>query len=90
MEWEVVHTPGLFVITLDYGVKAFLRYSLDGDVLIIELTYTPEKFRGRGLAEELTRKVVEYAKIRKLKIRPQCSYAAMFFSKHPEFQDLLE
>lgn len=90
MEWEVVHTPGLFFIALDYGVKAFLRYSLDGDVLIIELTYTPEKYRGRGLAEELTRKVVEYAKIRKLKIRPLCSYATLFFNKHLEYQDLLE
>ena len=90
MEWEVVHTPGLFFITLDYGVKAFLRYSLDGDVLIIESTYTPEKFRGRGLAEVLTRKVVEYAKIKTLKTRPLCSYAVMFFKKHPEYQDLLE
>lgn len=90
MEWEVTHTPGLFSITLDYGVKAFLRYSLDGDVLIIEVTCTPEKYRGRGLAEELTRKVVEYAKINKLKVRPLCSYAAMFFNKHLEYQDLLE
>jgi predicted GNAT family acetyltransferase len=84
MKWEVVHTPGLFFITLDYGVKAFLRFSLDGDVLIIELTHTPEKYRGKGLAEVLTRKVVEYAKMRKLKIRPLCSYAAMFFNKHLE------
>jgi len=90
MEWEVVHTPGLFYVPLDSGVKAFLRYSQDSDVLIIESTYTPEKYRGRGLAEELTRKVVEYAKIRKLKIRPRCSYAAMFFNRHLEFQDLLE
>jgi predicted GNAT family acetyltransferase len=90
MERKVMHTPGLFFITLDDGVKAFLKYSVEGDVLIIELTYTPEKYRGRGLAAELTRKVIEYAKIRKLKVRPLCNYAAMFFHKHHEYQNLLE
>jgi predicted GNAT family acetyltransferase len=90
VEREIKHTPGLFFITLDDEAKAFVKYSLDGDVLVIELTYTPEKYRGRGLAAELTQKVVEYAKIKKLKVRPKCNYAAMFFQKHHEYQSLLE
>ena len=90
MKREVIHTPGLFFVDLEYGVKAFLKYSLDGNVLIVELTYTPKKYRGKGLAEELTRKAIEYAKIKKLKIKPLCNYAAMFFQKHPEYQNLLE
>ena len=90
MEWEIVHTPGLFFIPLNSGVKASLRYSVDGDVLSIESTFIPEEYRGRRLAEVLTRKVVEYAKMRQLKVRPLCSYAAMFFNKYLEFQGLLE
>ena len=86
----VAHIPGLFYITLDKKEKAFLTYSIEGNTMILESTYTPEKYRGMQLAEEMTRKAVEYAKLKKMKIRPLCSYAVVFFQKHPEYKELLE
>jgi predicted GNAT family acetyltransferase len=87
---DVDHIPGLFFITLDQKEKAFLTYSIEGNTMILESIYTPEKYRGMQLAEEMTRKAVEYAKLKKMKIKPLCSYAVMFFQKHPEYKELLE
>jgi len=42
------------------------------------------------LAEVMTKKAVEYAKLKEMKIRPLCSYAVLFFQKHPEYKGLLE
>ena len=90
MKREVVHIPGLFFVKLDHQEKAFLKYSIEGETMILESTYTPEKYRGMQLAEEITKKAIEYAKLKKMKIRPLCSYAAAFLQKHPEYEELLE
>lgn len=87
---NVNHIPRLFFITLNQKEKAFLTYSIEGNIMILESTYTPEKYRGMQLAEEMTRNAVEYAKLKKMKIRPLCSYAVGFFQKHPEYKELLE
>ncbi len=86
----IKHVPGLFFIPLASGERAFLRYSLDGEVLVIEVTYTPASHRGQGLAEALTREVIGYAMDNRWKIRPLCSYAVQFFHRHPEYRDAVE
>ena len=86
---KVSHTSGLFFIILNGKEKAFLRYSIEGNTMVFESTYTPEKYRGMGLAEKLTEKAVAYAKEKGLKIRPDCSYAVSFFQKHSEYKELL-
>ena len=55
----------------------------------MESTYTPEKYRGIGLAEKIIEKAVSFAKEKELKIRPACIYAVSFFQKHPEYEKLL-
>lgn len=89
MERRVSHSQGIFFITLDHEEKAFLRYSIDGNTMILEDTYTPENYRGLGLAEKITKKAIEYAKERKFKVRPVCSYAVSFLQKHTEYKELL-
>ncbi len=87
MDQQILHNPGLFFILLDGGKNAFLRYSIEGDIMIIESTYTPEKYRGMRFAEKLTQKALEYAKEKQLKVRPVCSYAIKFFKEHDEYKD---
>lgn len=88
MTLQILHNPGLFFIVLDGGKNAFLRYSMEGDVMVIESTYTPERYRSQGLAAKITREALKYAKEQQLKVRPVCSYAARFFRDHQEYHDL--
>ncbi|MFH0748380.1 MAG: GNAT family N-acetyltransferase [Candidatus Bathyarchaeota archaeon] len=90
MKREVSHTSRFFYITLEDKEKAFLKYSINGKTMILESTYTPEKYRAMGFAEEITKKAIEYAQEKKLKIKPACSYATNFFQRHPEYKELLE
>ena len=89
MERGVSHRPGLFFINLGPGRTAYLRYSMEDGVMILESTYAPDEYRGMGLAGKITEKAVTYAKEHGLKIKPVCSYSVQFFKKHTEYKELL-
>ncbi len=89
-ERQVIHRQNVFFINLGLGKKVYLRYTIDGNIMVFESTYTPEEYRGKGLAAKVTEKAIEYAREKKLKVRPVCSYSARFFEQHPEDKDLLE
>jgi hypothetical protein len=86
---EVRRTADKFLIRLAPGEYAYIKYRLEGGIMYIDSTFTPEEYRGRGLAAELTNAAIEYARKNALKIVPNCSYAASYFEKHPEYRDLL-
>ena len=88
-ERKISHRPGLFFINLGPGKTAYLRYSTEDGVMILESTYTPEEHRGLGLAGKIMEKAAMYAREHGLKIRPVCSYSAQFFKKHTEYKELL-
>lgn len=70
------------------GSTAFLDYAEQGDVMILLHTFVPTALRGQGLAAILTQAAIETARQEKKKIDPQCSYAAAFLEKHPEYADI--
>jgi len=76
-----LHKPGLFFIRLDRGVYAYLRYRIEEKNMYIESTYTPEQFRGKGLAAKLMEEAISYAKSQGFKIVPLCSYAKYYLEK---------
>lgn len=63
---------------------------LNDNTVIINHTVVDSSLRGQGIASLLMEEVVKYLKEFNLKVRPSCSYAAMWFEKHPEYNDLLE
>jgi predicted GNAT family acetyltransferase len=71
------------------GHQAVADCDLTGDILTVQHTFVPPELRGQGIAEELTREALAWAKANKKKVVPQCSYTAAFFRKNPEFADLL-
>lgn len=77
-----------FAATVD-GHECELDYRIEGAVLTILHTGVPAAVGGRGIAAELTRATLEFARAGNLKIYPACSYAAVFFRRHPEYADLL-
>ncbi len=77
-----------FAATVD-GQECELDYRIEGGVLTILHTGVPSAVGGRGIAAQLTRATLEFARAENLKIYPACSYAAVFFRRNPQYADLL-
>jgi predicted GNAT family acetyltransferase len=86
---EVIRTEDSFYMFLPGSEKAVVKYRLKGREMLIISTYTPQEHRGKGIAEKLMDEAVKFAKSKKLKIMPVCSYAVHYFEKHPELKNLL-
>ena len=69
--------------------KAWLIYEVrEGRMRLLE-TYTPPRYRGRGIARRLVEKAIEIAREKGLVIEPVCSYTVYYFWKHPEARGVL-
>ena len=90
-EYHVIHRPKInkFLVRLVPGKYAYLGYKVEGGKFYIETTYTPEEYRGRGIAAYLTRVAIEWAREKGLKVVPVCSYAVYFFKKNKDLWDVL-
>ena len=88
-EIEHIERRKRFQIRLTYGKASFLKYDIKDGKMFIEETYTPPEYRGRGLATKLMEAALKYAEERNLKIVPKCSFAEVYFKKHPEKIDML-
>lgn len=90
MAYEIHHDPvaGRFTTVME-GIEAEVNYHYDGDVIVISHTGVPRPIEGRGIASELVRAVFEFARDAGKKVRPACSYAAMWVQKHTQYADLL-
>ena len=79
---------GRFHATIE-GHKAELTYGLDGGRMTIDHTGVPGAIGGRGVAADLVRAALEFARSEELKVVPACSYAAAYIQRHPEYADLV-
>ena len=53
-------------------------------------TFVEEALRGQGVADELARAALAFARQEKLKVKTSCTFMAGFVSRHPtEYADLL-
>lgn len=77
-----------FVAELD-GHQAELHYELDNGVMRLVHTGVPAAIGGRGVAGNLVRNALDFARAQGYKVRPDCSYAAAYFQRHPDQGDLL-
>lgn len=71
------------------GQRCVLDYELSGDRMSIVHTGVPGEVGGRGIAATLTEAAVAAARSEGWKIAPLCSYARVWFERHPEHADLL-
>jgi hypothetical protein len=72
------------------GETAYLEFDLDSAGWITLLhTEVPEVLRGQGIAGELAKTGLEYARDNQLKVDVVCPLVANYISKHPEFQPLV-
>lgn len=82
---------GRFIAHVPGGGNALLTYT-HSQPMVIDLlsTYVPARVRGRGIASELMRTAVAYAREQGYRVVPSCSYAVEWFERHPEERDLIE
>jgi uncharacterized protein len=72
------------------GHEAELIYRQQGVRLIIDHTGVPDAIGGRGIAGELVKAALDYARAEGLRVVPACSYSAAYIQRHPEYADLVD
>ena len=66
--------------------EAVLEYQRQGRRVTFTHTFVPPPLRGRGLAEELTRAGLEWARETGLAVDSTCSYVSRFLERYPEYR----
>lgn len=79
------HNPAesRFEATVD-GLLSVADYRREPGRAVFTHTFVPPALRGRGIAEQLVRAGLAWARAEKLQVVPQCSYVAVFLQRHPE------
>ena len=72
------------------GHEAELVYRRQDGRLLIDHTGVPQAIGGRGVAGELVRAALDYARAEGLRVVPLCSYSAEYIQRHPEYADLVD
>ena len=78
---------GRWTVDID-GQLALLDYTIEDGVMTIRHTEVPKALGGRGIAGELVRAALEFARAEGYRVRPACEYAVAWMAKHPEYEDL--
>jgi uncharacterized protein len=88
---DIRHQPALgrFHTEVD-GHACILDYALADGRMRIRHTVVPQAVGGRGIAAGLVRAALDWARASGLRVVADCSYAAGFIQRHPEYQDLLD
>jgi predicted GNAT family acetyltransferase len=83
--YQVTHAPDRSRFETEVeGAVAFLEYELgDGEVAMTH-TIVPRHLEGRGIAAELTRTAVAWAREQELHVVPVCSYVRAWLRRNPE------
>ena len=64
------------------GQQAYLTYEQEGGTVVMTHTIVPREIEGRGVAGELTRTAVDWARAQGLQVDPQCSYVRAWLRKN--------
>ena len=82
---EVEHGNSRFYM-ITPGGEAELLYKISGSMMSIYHTFVPESERGKGIAEVLAYAAFDFAKEKRLKVKPDCPYIVKFLEKHSELK----
>jgi hypothetical protein len=88
MEYTI--KDNFIVIKLEEKAAASLSFHVEGNKMYLDSTFTPPKYRGRGIGSELVQASIEYAKKNGLTIVPVCEFAVEYFKKHREYGSLVQ
>jgi predicted GNAT family acetyltransferase len=78
------------LIRLDKKSVANLVFHVEGKKMFLDSTFTPERYRGRGIGSELVKASIDYAEKNGLTIVPVCDFAVDYFRKHKEYDRIVQ
>ncbi|MFN6998378.1 MAG: GNAT family N-acetyltransferase [Aquincola tertiaricarbonis] len=86
---QIQHRPeiGRFEAIVD-GLRCEADYQLDGTTMLMTHTGVPRELEGRGIAAQLVKAALAWAREQGLRVRPLCSYVDAYMRRHTEWQDL--
>lgn len=91
MTENIAHDPEKqkFYAVID-GKQNVLEYYHKGDSLLdFVSTYVHPDMRGHGIASEIVKKGLDYAKENEFKVKPSCPFVYDFIKRHPEYEDIM-
>ncbi|MBP1043988.1 N-acetyltransferase [Vagococcus sp. BWB3-3] len=88
---EMIEETTRFYQTDEEGkLIAEITFSIAGDhTYIIDHTFVDDQYRGKGLAQQLVKLVVEKARAQDKKIIPLCPFAKAEIERTPAYHDVL-
>ncbi|MDP1532156.1 MAG: GNAT family N-acetyltransferase [Rubrivivax sp.] len=72
------------------GQLAVCDYRRQGNLIDMTHTGVPRALEGRGIAAALVAATLDWARAQGLRVRPSCSYVAVYMLRHPDTLDLRE
>jgi len=90
MSLDIRHIPERhrFEVVVE-GERCELVYRLASTTMTIVHTGVPAPVAGRGIAAALMKQALDTARAAGWKVVPACEYAAAYFQRHREYDDLL-
>ena len=85
---ETTNTGGKVLALDGEELVGRLEFSFDGNVMSIDHTYAFKK--GMDIGGVLVSAANDYAVSKGLKVMPVCSFASVWYERHPQFGDILE
>ena len=79
---EVKLAEGKIYLELE-GEEAFISFNVvkEKGIIVVNTTFVPESYRGKGIAGKLTSKLVEFADENGYKVWPLCSYTRKYLER---------
>jgi predicted GNAT family acetyltransferase len=86
----ITHNPAASRFEAEFdGRLAVCAYHLVNGVMHLTHTEVPPSLQGQGIAAQLVRETLAWARNEGLRVRPLCSYVAAYMRRYPETQDLI-
>ena len=90
VQLRINDNKGAFYIEVEGNQEAMMTFVFAGeDKIIIDHTEVNAGNEGKGFGKKMVTKAVEFARDKRIKIVPLCSFAKSVFNKTPEFRDVL-
>lgn len=88
--YTVTHNPGASRFEAMVGTQlALCEYRRSAAVVTFTHTEVPSALEGQGIAGAMVKAALAWSREQGLKVRPQCSYVALYMQRHSETLDLM-
>lgn len=91
MEFELVDLKGdayAFRYLKDDKLLAEITWTILNDVMVMDHTFVSPELRGQGVAKKILDRAADYAREKKLRMEPLCSYVVTAFERYKEYDDV--